>query len=186
MNSAVLDACVLLPRALRDVLLRAAEQELYLPLWTDDILEGLRRNLVRDRPLRQAAVGRLIVAMRDHFPEATVGSYQALIPVMRNAPGDRHVLAAAVAAGAPTIVTSNLRHFPHHALAPYRIDALSPDAFLSDLLGAAPDAVLAVVRTSAAILRNPPKSASQVLDEIAKQAPNFAAAAAREFMLRAL
>jgi hypothetical protein len=40
----VLDTSVLVPAALRDVLLLAAERRLYDPRWTDDSLDELRRN----------------------------------------------------------------------------------------------------------------------------------------------
>jgi hypothetical protein len=41
--TAVLDACVLVPIAIADTLLRVAEKGLYRPLWTDRILsEALR------------------------------------------------------------------------------------------------------------------------------------------------
>lgn len=43
-----LDASVLFPAALRDRLLRAARRGLFRPLWTEEILEEVRRNLVRD------------------------------------------------------------------------------------------------------------------------------------------
>lgn len=42
----LLDSCVLFPMYLRDTLLRAAETELYLPLWSQEILNGVTRNFV--------------------------------------------------------------------------------------------------------------------------------------------
>ena len=42
----ILDTCVLFPGSLRDVLLRAAEEQLYRLYLTDQILEELRKNLV--------------------------------------------------------------------------------------------------------------------------------------------
>jgi predicted nucleic acid-binding protein len=42
----VLDACVIFSAVLRDTLLRAAEAELYEVLWSEAILEEVRRNLI--------------------------------------------------------------------------------------------------------------------------------------------
>ena len=43
----MLDACVLLPMPLSDTLLRMAETpRLYVPKWSDDILQEVTRNLV--------------------------------------------------------------------------------------------------------------------------------------------
>ena len=43
----VLDACVLIPATLRDTLLRAAEQGMYRLHWSNQILEEVRRNLIK-------------------------------------------------------------------------------------------------------------------------------------------
>ena len=56
--------------------------------------------------------------MQRAFPEALVTGYAYLTEVMRNDPRDRHVLAAAVRAGAAVIVTNNVRDFPVEACAP--------------------------------------------------------------------
>ncbi|MDO5705756.1 MAG: PIN domain-containing protein, partial [Paracoccus sp. (in: a-proteobacteria)] len=56
-------------------------------------------------------------------------------------PADLHVLAAAIDADAPLIVTLNLRDFPQRVLAPLGIRALHPDAFLLDLHRSAPQAM---------------------------------------------
>jgi predicted nucleic acid-binding protein len=53
---------------------------------------------------------------------------------MTNDPKDRHVLAAAVACGADTIVTTNAKDFPPTATAVHGITAKSPDEFLVSLL----------------------------------------------------
>lgn len=72
--------------------------------------------------------------MKAVLPEADVAGYEALIPDLSLPdPDDRHVLAAAIAGKASTIVTWNLKDFPASALSPHGVLALSPDDFLLNL-----------------------------------------------------
>jgi hypothetical protein len=43
----VLDACVLIPPSLRDVLLSCAHESAFHPIWQDEILDEVLRNSVR-------------------------------------------------------------------------------------------------------------------------------------------
>ncbi|MDA8219084.1 MAG: PIN domain-containing protein [Dehalococcoidales bacterium] len=109
---ALLDANVLWSAAVRDTILRAVEADLFRPAWTEQILEELGRSLLREHPyLTSTQIGYLIDRLTQGFPEALVYGYEDLVPAMGNHEGDRHVLAAAVRAGASVIVTSNLAHF---------------------------------------------------------------------------
>jgi predicted nucleic acid-binding protein len=137
--SAVLDTCVLVPSTLRDVLLTAAEEGFYKPLWSFDILSELKRTIIRVAGCTDGQVSHLCEQMEQAFPEALVSDYETLIPAMTNNVKDRHVLAAAVCSGAEVIVTGNLRDFPLSATSPHRVSAVSPDAFLSDLLDLDPE-----------------------------------------------
>src|SRR5262249_13408474 len=130
MASTLLDASVLVPVSLADTLLRAAAARLYEPVWSDDILVEVERNLVADGLTTEDGARRRINAMREAFPGSVVQGYRGRIADMTNHPDDRHVLAAAVVANSPIIVTSNRRHFPRHALVPHEIEALTPDEFL--------------------------------------------------------
>jgi hypothetical protein len=94
---------------------------------------------------------------------------------MTNEVDDRHVLAAAVVAGAGVIVTGNLKDFPEHALMPYGVEALSPDEFLEQLLDAAPSLMIQTLQEQAADLRNPPLTVADILAQIELQAPRFTA-----------
>lgn len=170
----MLDACVLYPAALRDTLLRAAAAGLYQPLWSAEILEEVRRNLV-EKGKRADLIQRLIDTLREAFPEAEVSDYQHLTATMPNDPKDRHVLAAAVASGAALIVTANLRDFPATALAPYHVAAQSPDDCLTSLLVAHPDVMTRVIVEQAGDLHNPPQTPQYVLTKLALHAPTFAA-----------
>ncbi len=172
---AVLDACVLIPAALRDTLLRAARRDLYRPHWSETILEEVRRNLVAAGMVTPQQAQRLVDTLLARFPRALTTGYELLIPRMTNHPKDRHVLATAVRAHAQVIVTFNLRHFPEEALAPYGVVARHPDAFLTDLADRAPDLMVQTIERQAAALRNPPKSYDDILDNLTGQVPRFAA-----------
>ncbi len=142
-----IDACVLFPQTLRDVLLTAAESGLYYPLWSADVLDELDRNLIENRGLTREQTAHLRGEMNRAFPESRVSGYEPLIATMTNHEGDRHVLAAAIRGNAETIVTENLRHFPKVACDPYEIRLCSVDEFLSDLLSVDHERMCEVLRT---------------------------------------
>lgn len=128
----LLDACVLVPMPLVDFLLRLADEGIYRPLWSKDILAETRRTLINKLNKTPDEADRRLNIMREHFIDAEVTGYQELIGAMRNDAKDRHVLAAAVRERAEVIVTTNLPHFPAAAVAPYNIEVRHPDDFLLD------------------------------------------------------
>ena len=84
-----LDACVLVPAALRDTLLYTAAAGLYQPHWSEMILSEVERTLVREGMATESQAASLLDKMRFHFPEAGVSGYEELIPAMGNHPKDR-------------------------------------------------------------------------------------------------
>lgn len=170
----VLDANVLYRATLRDTLLRAAEQGLYRPVWSDQILDEMWRNLVEDRRVDESR-SRLVTEMRRAFPRAEVGVPSDLIDQMTNAPEDRHVVAAAVVAGAEVIVTANLRDFGRDALAPFGVVALLPDTFLLHLFDADAAVMAEIVQAQAEELVKEPMTTEEVLLRLARDAPGFVA-----------
>jgi predicted nucleic acid-binding protein len=127
----LLDACVLVPYQLADLLLRFADVELFEPLWSDELLAEVERNVVK-LGIEPDKAARRIAQMASAFPNATVTGFEHLVSAMTNDPKDRHVAAAAVRGGAALIVTANTRDFPPEALAGYDIDVVHPDDFLQD------------------------------------------------------
>ena len=168
-----LDACVLIPIRLTDMLMRLASAGTYRPLWSADVLVEVERNLVGKFELPSAKVGKRINDMRRTFPDAMVTGYEGLVGAMNNDVKDRHVLAAAVAAHASVIVTMNLKDFPVVALQPHGIDAISPDDFLLDLLDLHPRQTVECLRQLAMNLKNPPISREELLTGFAKTVPCF-------------
>lgn len=172
----LLDSCVMFPMYLRDTLLCAAEAGLYLPCWSQKILDDTTRNLVSTGRMTPERARNLEATIKEAFPQAMVEVLTGLADIMTNHPGDRHVLAAAVTAKADVIVTSNLRHFQARDLVPWNIEAKSPDTFLSDLYDDYPDSLVQVVRRQSQALKNPPMTVAQLLDLLSDKAgvPEFA------------
>ena len=158
------------PFTLRDTLLRAAERELYLIGWSGQILEEMRRNLVSTGHASEEKSHSLVACMRDAFPEAEIIGHEFLISSMMNDEGDRHVVAAAVKAGAQLVVTSNIKHFRS---LPHGIAVKTPDAFLLDLYDLAPEMMAQAIIAQAAALKKPPRTMDDVLRALEKVAPKF-------------
>ncbi|MDP9935014.1 putative nucleic acid-binding protein [Paenarthrobacter nicotinovorans] len=173
----LIDACVLLPYQLCDLLLRLGETDIYQPLWSDQILEEVERNLVTTLGRTEQQAARRVGQMRKVFPHATVSGYEALVPAMTNDPKDRHVLAAAIHGQAALIVTANLKDFPAEALAPYGIEAVHPDEFLLDQLDLYPQQTTRCLQQQRAAYRNPSFTRSEFYNSLSQTAPQFAVAA---------
>ncbi len=172
---AVLDACVLYPFSLRDLLLRLADIELYDPYWSQRILEEVTRNLVDNEAMPAHKAERLAATMRAAFDAAEVPELAIvqLEPAMTNHPKDRHVLAAAVAAHAQAVVTHNLSDFAPEDCEPLGIKALHPDEFLLVLYDKRPEQLRRTLREQAGDLTSPPVELPELLDMLSKAVPRF-------------
>jgi predicted nucleic acid-binding protein len=128
----VLDACVLYPAPLRDLLMELAVRGLYRSKWSAQIHHEWIRNLLEKRPdLTEERLRQTSKQMDRAVPDSLVEGYQYLLPAV-DLPDDddRHVVAAAIHAKADAIVTANLRDFPLDALTIYNLEAIHPDDFL--------------------------------------------------------
>ncbi|MXQ06976.1 PIN domain-containing protein [Alphaproteobacteria bacterium GH1-50] len=140
----LIDANVLFPTVLRQIVMGLAERGYFTPLWSERILEEWRRAAVRvgDGPVAEAE----IAALKARFPDA-------MVPVPDGAgadlslpdPDDTHVLAAAIAGGADELLTQNLKDFPTNVLSSHGIVRRDPDGFTREAWHADPDGVGAVV-----------------------------------------
>jgi predicted nucleic acid-binding protein len=145
---ALLDANVLYPTVLREILIGAARAGLYEPLWSDRILEEWARATVKLGSGAEEIARGEIAALSVRFPRASVQPGEALARrLWLPDPHDVHVLAAAIAGHADLIVTFNARDFPGHLLAEEGIGRIDPDRFLLDLRAGAPDTLAAVVES---------------------------------------
>jgi hypothetical protein len=161
---ALLDANVLYPAPLRDLLLQLAFMDLYQARWSAEIDDEWTHNLLVARPELTERIERTRAIMHQALPGALVTGYAALIPNLSLPDqNDRHVLAAAITATAEVIVTFNLKDFPDAALAPYGLVAQHPDAFLQTFIATMPSGVVAAVRDCLTRLTHPPVAATDYL-----------------------
>jgi predicted nucleic acid-binding protein len=181
---AVLDANVLIPPGLRDMLLSCAHVGVFRPVWQDEILDEVHRNSTRmlvskegmTKEQATAAVEHALNQMRRAFPDACAETkrWVPLVPKMTCDEKDRHVLAVAVGTDATHLVTTNLRDFPVHSR-PSGIAVVSADRFLRDRLGHDPQLVVEAVVGMSRRLRDPSQSPAEIAALFAegRNAPRF-------------
>lgn len=165
------DACVLYPAPLRDLLVRLANTGIVRARWSEQILDECFRNILDNRPdLKPDALKRTRDLMTQAVADCIVSGFENLIEGLDLPdPDDRHVLAAAIRAGAQSIITFNLKDFPNDKLAPYNVEAKHPDEFLFDAIDLAPGLVATTVSEQAGRLKNPPRTVGELLDTLRDQ-----------------
>jgi predicted nucleic acid-binding protein len=171
----LLDSCVIFPMPLCDTLLRAGESGLYQLYYSQDILDGATRNLIKKGRMTPDKANRFQQLIINTFPEGLVEVPAGLELVMTNHPGDRHVLAAAVSAKADVIVTANIKHFKSESLQLWNVEAITPDKFLNilcDLHGA--ETLYKLIQQQATDLRKPPQTFLDLIEKIQREQPLFA------------
>jgi hypothetical protein len=155
-----LDACVLYPTVLREMLLGWAGEGLFRPLWSPRVLEEWAR-AARKVPGGEVVARGEIALLRAAWPGAEVTPGAATQARMwLPDPADVHVLAAASDAGADRLVTLNLRDFPRADVAAEGIVLQSPEIFALELMARDADAVARVaerVRAEAERLSEEPR-----------------------------
>lgn len=129
----ILDANVLYPFLVRDVLLSLAAAGLYRPRWSPDIMNEWSSKLIEARPELRDQIPETMATMKQAFPEAMVVGYEDLVLSLHLPDeNDRHVLAAAIKVGASVIVTENTKDFPSAVLDKYDIETRTADEFSVD------------------------------------------------------
>jgi predicted nucleic acid-binding protein len=143
---AVLDACVLYPTVLREILQGAGEAGLYQPVFSDRILREWVLATAKLGPAAPAIAEGEAAILRTAFPRALVQEAPQ-IEARLHLPdaNDRHVLATAIASSADAIVTFNAQDFPGHVLAAEGVTRRDPDGFLWELQSRHPEVMARIV-----------------------------------------
>ena len=163
--TALLDANILYPAPMRDIFLQLAADDVFRTKWTEDIHREWIDALLRNEPRRNRATLEHTRRLMDAATrDCLVTGYETLIPALDLPdPDDHHVLAAAIVGRCDMIVTCNLRDFPENAVAPYGIEVLHPDNFLSNHLALMPGPFCDAARKIRARLVAPPVSVQDYL-----------------------
>lgn len=146
----LIDANVLYPTVMREVVMGVAGQGVFQPLWSPRILEEWARAAARLSAGDEAQARSEIAMLNANWPRASVRYPPELEQrLWLPDPGDIHVLAAAIAGSADIILTSNAKDFPRNILAEEGLARSDPDGFLLGCFEANPDPVL---HTTSAVL----------------------------------
>jgi predicted nucleic acid-binding protein len=166
----VLDACVLYPAPLRDLLMQLSAEDLFSAKWTNTIHDEWIESVLKSRPdLKRAQLERTRKLMNEAALDPLVTNYEHLIADLKLPDlNDRHVLAAALQSKASVIITFNLKDFPENILNEYGIEAQHPDDFIMALAETKLGPLLNSVKLVRSRLKNPPTHVSEYLETLAK------------------
>ncbi len=164
----LLDACVLYPAPLRDLLMRLTLSGLFRAKWTDQIHEEWIRNLLTNRPdIQREQLERTKTLMNNSVLDCLVSGHEFLIEsIAIPDANDRHVVAAAIRGQADLIVTFNLKDFPSDTLVQYDLEAKHPDDFLCEQFDLQGAKVIQTVAEHRAALKNPQKTQDEYLNTL--------------------
>lgn len=141
----LLDACVLYPTVMREMLIGAAGLGHFTPLWSDRILGEWQRAADRLGPEGSAQAGAEIALLRANWPRSVVPPAPGIeARLWLPDTGDIHVLAVAISGHADAIVTLNNKDFPRRTLTEEGLDRIGPDALLHDLWLRDPEGIAAL------------------------------------------
>lgn len=169
----LLDACVLYPAPLRDLLIELATKGMFRARWTDRIHDEWIRNLLKNRPdLTKDQLERTRRLMNERVLDCLVHGYEDLMKsIALPDQQDVHVLAAAIKAHAQIIVTYNIKDFPEEILKKFGIEVQHPDTFLRHQVDLGLSIFLSSVKNIRQRLKKPPTSASQYLSILIPHLP---------------
>lgn len=143
----LIDACVLYPTVMREVVLGVARAGLFEPQWSRRILEEWARAAAKLGPGQEALARGEIALVEETWPRASVEPREGdLSRLYLPDPDDVHVLAAAIAGSADILLTLNMKDFPRQIVGEEGLALASPDPFLTGLYAEDPEAVTRVAR----------------------------------------
>lgn len=138
----LIDACVLYPTVMREMVLGVAKAGVFEPQWSPRLLEEWARAAARLGPEGEAQARGEIALLQAAWPRASItpppGLLQRLWLPDEN---DIHVLGAAIAGSSDVIMTLNAKDFPRNILAEEGLARVDPDGYLHQVWQNQPEVV---------------------------------------------
>lgn len=179
--TAVLDANVLYPTLVRDMLMSLATADLYHARWTSQIHDEWTRALAKNRPDIAEKLPDVVTLMNRAVPDCLIENYESLIPAIQLPDAnDRHVVAAAIRGHADAIVTFDVDDFPLDELNKYNIEIQHPDTFILNQIHLHKIGALSAIKRMRARWRNPEFTAEELVRTLEARGLPFSADSLRE------
>ncbi|MBO0804078.1 MAG: PIN domain-containing protein [Nocardiopsaceae bacterium] len=179
------DANVLYPFSVMDLILALTEDGIHDVLWTEELLDEWERVIVRGGKRSPDAAAGITATIRGFFADTRIppDSYRNLVTeVGGRDPDDDVHMAAAVAAGADALVTWNEKDFTCDFMKDHAVPVMDPDAYLCSLYDEFPDEVASTITRLAAEKRRPPLMPSDLVDSLERAGVREFASKAREHL----
>jgi hypothetical protein len=164
----IYDANVLFGSFRRSVMIYLAQAGIFRAKWTRHIHDEWMSSLTKKyRDIPPEKIERIRSLIDAAVPDCLVHGYERIIEGLDLPdPKDRHVLAAAIKAGAQVIVTTNLIHFPASALHEFDIEAQHPDDFILFQKEENLPAVIQQLQVCRTQFKNPPLSIDAFIEKL--------------------
>ncbi|GAA3086023.1 putative nucleic acid-binding protein [Kribbella aluminosa] len=164
---AFLDANVIRGQLTTDVLLSLAEQDVFEPRWTQEVIDEMHRN--RPPGVSEKAIDRRIAMMNGAFERAmTEAPPQELQDQMLADRKDKHVLAGAVHSQSDVLVSDNVKDFYPPSTGPHAMRVERLNEFLIRKLNEDPQRVQAGLQGMVSRNRREPKMMAALIDVMAE------------------
>ncbi len=138
----LIDACVLYPTVMREMVLGVASAGVFEPQWSPRLLEEWARAAARLGPEGEAQARGEIALLGAAWPRASVTPQAGLLQrLWLPDENDIHVLGAAIAGSSDVIMTLNAKDFPRNILAEEGLSRIDPDGYLHQVWQNQPEVV---------------------------------------------
>ena len=168
---AFLDACVLYPFSLRDVLMQFSVEGMFQAKWSAKVQDEVIRNVEGNNPSTSGKLKRTFALMESAVPDfrsEPTPETIALVSESETDPKDVEILAATIDGACTHLVTSNLRDFDIAYGSARGVAVIHPDEFLEKLIDDHLESARAGFEAVVGRCKNPPRSKADYCEAFKK------------------